>query len=226
MDKLIYIVEDDKNIRELVIYALKTAGFCGEGFENATEFYEGMSRDMPSLILMDIMLPDEDGITILKKLKNSQKWSQVPVIMLTAKTTEYDKVIGLDTGADDYITKPFGVLELISRVKAVMRRSTKGPAADEALNMGVLSVDEQKHRVSADGQEVSLTHKEFELLVYLMKNRGIVLSRDRILEVIWDYNYEGESRTVDVHIGSLRQKLGSCGDMIKTIRGVGYKIEE
>lgn len=226
MDKLIYIVEDDKNIRELVIYALKTAGFCGEGFENATEFYEGMSRDMPSLILMDIMLPDEDGITILKKLKNSQKWSQVPVIMLTAKTTEYDKVVGLDTGADDYITKPFGVLELISRVKAVMRRSTKGPAADEALSMGVLSVDEQKHRVSADGQEISLTHKEFELLVYLMKNRGIVLSRDRILEVIWDYNYEGESRTVDVHIGSLRQKLGSCGDMIKTIRGVGYKIEE
>lgn len=226
MDKLIYIVEDDKNIRELVIYALKTAGFCGEGFENATEFYEGMSRDMPSLILMDIMLPDEDGITILKKLKNSQKWSQVPVIMLTAKTTEYDKVVGLDTGADDYITKPFGVLELISRVKAVMRRSTKGPAADEALSMGALSVDEQKHRVSADGQEVSLTHKEFELLVYLMKNRGIVLSRDRILEVIWDYNYEGESRTVDVHIGSLRQKLGSCGDMIKTIRGVGYKIEE
>lgn len=226
MDKLIYIVEDDKNIRELVIYALKTAGFCGEGFENATEFYEGMSREMPSLILMDIMLPDEDGITILKKLKNSQKWSQVPVIMLTAKTTEYDKVVGLDTGADDYITKPFGVLELISRVKAVMRRSTKGPAADEALSIGVLSVDEQKHRVSADGQEVSLTHKEFELLVYLMKNRGIVLSRDRILEVIWDYNYEGESRTVDVHIGSLRQKLGSCGDMIKTIRGVGYKIEE
>ena len=226
MDKLIYIVEDDKNIREIVIYALKTAGFCGEGFENATEFYEGMSRDVPSLILMDIMLPDEDGITILKKLKNSQKWSQVPVIMLTAKTTEYDKVIGLDTGADDYITKPFGVLELISRVKAVMRRSQKASPSDEALSMGELSVDEQKHRVSAAGEEIILTHKEFELLVYLMKNRGIVLSRDRILEVIWDYNYEGESRTVDVHIGSLRQKLGSCGDMIRTIRGVGYKIEE
>lgn len=225
MEKLIYIVEDDTNIRELVIYALRTAGFQGVGFENAAGFYSQMSEAVPSLVLLDIMLPDEDGISILKKMKNNQKWSCVPVIMLTAKAGEYDKVVGLDTGADDYVTKPFGVLELISRVKAVLRRSRKAEEA-QSLAMGKLQVDEQKHQVIADGEQIVLTHKEFELLVYLMKNRGIVLSRDRILEVIWDYSYEGESRTVDVHIGSLRQKLGKCGDMIKTIRGVGYKIEE
>ena len=222
MGKWIYYVEDDTSIRELVLYALKTAEFQVMGFENAASFYKRMKEQQPDLILLDIMLPDEDGVSILKKLKSRPDTENIPVIMMTAKSSEYDKVLGLDSGADDYITKPFGVMELISRVKAVIRRSdrSKGSAGEE------LVLDEQKHEVYARGQEVSLTFKEFELLSYLMKNRGLVLSRDKILNTIWNYEYEGESRTVDVHIGSLRQKLGTCGDFIKTIRGIGYKIED
>lgn len=227
MGKWIYYVEDDTSIRELVLYALKTAEFQVMGFENAASFYKRMKEQQPDLILLDIMLPDEDGVSILKKLKSRQDTENIPVIMMTAKSSEYDKVLGLDSGADDYITKPFGVMELISRVKAVIRRSDRSKgSAGEVLKIGELVLDEQKHEVYARGQEVSLTFKEFELLSYLMKNRGLVLSRDKILNTIWNYEYEGESRTVDVHIGSLRQKLGTCGDFIKTIRGIGYKIED
>ena len=227
MGKWIYYVEDDTSIRELVLYALKTAEFQVMGFENAASFYKRMKEQQPDLILLDIMLPDEDGVRILKKLKSRPDTENIPVIMMTAKSSEYDKVLGLDSGADDYITKPFGVMELISRVKAVIRRSDRSKgSAGEVLKIGELVLDEQKHEVYARGQEVSLTFKEFELLSYLMKNRGLVLSRDKILNTIWNYEYEGESRTVDVHIGSLRQKLGTCGDFIKTIRGIGYKIED
>ena len=227
MGKWIYYVEDDTSIRELVLYALKTAEFQVMGFENAASFYKRMKEQQPDLILLDIMLPDEDGVSILKKLKSRPDTENIPVIMMTAKSAEYDKVLGLDSGADDYITKPFGVMELISRVKAVIRRSDRSKgSAGEVLKIGELVLDEQKHEVYARGQEVSLTFKEFELLSYLMKNRGLVLSRDKILNTIWNYEYEGESRTVDVHIGSLRQKLGTCGDFIKTIRGIGYKIED
>ena len=227
MGKWIYYVEDDTSIRELVLYALKTAEFQVMGFENAASFYKRMKEQQPDLILLDIMLPDEDGVSILKKLKSRPDTENIPVIMMTAKSSEYDKVLGLDSGADDYITKPFGVMELISRVKAVIRRSDRSKgSAGEVLKIGELVLDEQKHEVYARGQEVSLTFKEFELLSYLMKNRGLVLSRDKILNTIWNYEYEGDSRTVDVHIGSLRQKLGTCGDFIKTIRGIGYKIED
>ena len=227
MGKWIYYVEDDTSIRELVLYALKTAEFQVMGFENAASFYKRMKEQQPDPILLDIMLPDEDGVSILKKLKSRPDTENIPVIMMTAKSSEYDKVLGLDSGADDYITKPFGVMELISRVKAVIRRSDRSKgSAGEVLKIGELVLDEQKHEVYARGQEVSLTFKEFELLSYLMKNRGLVLSRDKILNTIWNYEYEGESRTVDVHIGSLRQKLGTCGDFIKTIRGIGYKIED
>ncbi len=227
MGKWIYYVEDDTSIRELVLYALKTAEFQVMGFENAASFYKRMKEQQPDLILLDIMLPDEDGVSILKKLKSRPDTENIPVIMMTAKSSEYDKVLGQDSGADDYITKPFGVMELISRVKAVIRRSDRSKgSAGEVLKIGELVLDEQKHEVYARGQEVSLTFKEFELLSYLMKNRGLVLSRDKILNTIWNYEYEGESRTVDVHIGSLRQKLGTCGDFIKTIRGIGYKIED
>ena len=227
MGKWIYYVEDDTSIRELVLYALKTAEFQVMGFENAASFYKRMKEQQPDLILLDSMLPDEDGVSILKKLKSRPDTENIPVIMMTAKSSEYDKVLGLDSGADDYITKPFGVMELISRVKAVIRRSDRSKgSAGEVLKIGELVLDEQKHEVYARGQEVSLTFKEFELLSYLMKNRGLVLSRDKILNTIWNYEYEGESRTVDVHIGSLRQKLGTCGDFIKTIRGIGYKIED
>ena len=227
MGKWFYYVEDDTSIRELVLYALKTAEFQVMGFENAASFYKRMKEQQPDLILLDIMLPDEDGVSILKKLKSRPDTENIPVIMMTAKSSEYDKVLGLDSGADDYITKPFGVMELISRVKAVIRRSDRSKgSAGEVLKIGELVLDEQKHEVYARGQEVSLTFKEFELLSYLMKNRGLVLSRDKILNTIWNYEYEGESRTVDVHIGSLRQKLGTCGDFIKTIRGIGYKIED
>lgn len=227
MGKWIYYVEDDTSIRELVLYALKTAEFQVMGFENAASFYKRMKEQQPDLILLDIMIPDEDGVSILKKLKSRPDTENIPVIMMTAKSSEYDKVLGLDSGADDYITKPFGVMELISRVKAVIRRSDRSKgSAGEVLKIGELVLDEQKHEVYARGQAVSLTFKEFELLSYLMKNRGLVLSRDKILNTIWNYEYEGESRTVDVHIGSLRQKLGTCGDFIKTIRGIGYKIED
>ena len=227
MNKRVLVVDDEKLIVKGIRFSLEQDDMkvdCAYDGEEALKFARENTYDM---ILLDIMLPDEDGVSILKKLKSRPDTENIPVIMMTAKSSEYDKVLGLDSGADDYITKPFGVMELISRVKAVIRRSDRSKgSAGEVLKIGELVLDEQKHEVYARGQAVSLTFKEFELLSYLMKNRGLVLSRDKILNTIWNYEYEGESRTVDVHIGSLRQKLGTCGDFIKTIRGIGYKIED
>lgn len=223
VNKTIYYIEDDVNIRELVVYALKPNGFQAVGFENARDFYKGLKSVIPDMILLDVMLPDEDGIEILKKLKRDQGLKEIPVIMLTAKSSEYDKVVGLDLGADDYVTKPFGVMELVSRIKAVLRRS-KEKEKDDVIEIEDVRLDRRQHIVQVDGELIELTHKEFELLDYLMSNRGIVLSREKILDVVWNLDYEGESRTVDVHIGSLRQKLGESGQLIATVRGVGYKF--
>ena len=225
MKSMIYYVEDDNNIRELVVYALKTSGFDAAGFDSGKTFFREMRRQLPELILLDIMLPDEDGMSILKKLKKTESMKDIPVIMLTAKSAEYDKVIGLDTGADDYVTKPFGVMELVSRVKAVLRRSGRKEQKPQNMVLDDIHLDRERHTVTVGGQPVELTYKEFELLDYLMRNQGIVLSREKLLEVVWNTDYEGESRTVDVHIGSLRQKLGESGRKIQTVRGVGYKME-
>lgn len=222
---MIYCVEDDRSIRELLVYALKSGGFDAEGFSESRDFYKALESGLPSMVLLDIMLPGEDGIEILRRLKASAKTRNIPVIMLTAKSSEYDKVLGLDSGADDYITKPFGIMELLARVKAVRRRAGAANNSTQ-LSAGGLSMNIEKHSVVADGQEVILTLKEFELLRYLLENSGIVLSRDKILEEVWGYDYEGETRTLDVHIRSLRQKLGASGGIIETVRGVGYRIGE
>lgn len=220
---MIYCVEDDDNIRELVIYTLETTGLKARGFAEGTAFMEALAFDTPELILLDIMLPGEDGLELLQKLKNSSKTKDIPVIMVTAKGAEYDKVIGLDSGADDYVTKPFGMMELVSRIKAVMRRSGKVP--DKAdLEINGVKVNVKKHEVTVNGKTVVLTLKEFELLERLMRNQNIVLTRDQLLEDIWGYDFDGETRTVDVHIRTLRQKLGESGSMIETVRGVGYRI--
>lgn len=220
---MIYCVEDDDNIRELVIYTLETTGLKARGFAEGSAFMEALAFDTPELILLDIMLPGEDGLELLRKLKNSSKTKNIPVIMVTAKGTEYDKVIGLDSGADDYVTKPFGMMELISRIKAVMRRAGKVPEKAD-LEVGGVKVNLKKHEVTADGKAIVLTLKEFELLERLMRNQNIVLTRDQLLEDIWGYDFDGETRTVDVHVRTLRQKLGEKGSMIETVRGVGYRI--
>ena len=207
---MIFCVEDDSNIRELVVYTLETTGFQARGFEEGKSFLEALALETPDLILMDIMLPGEDGISLLKRLKNSSKTRDIPVIMVTAKGAEYDKVKGLDLGADDYVTKPFGMMELVSRIKAVLRRSGAT----------------KKHEVKADGEVIGLTLKEYELLKRLMENPNIVMTRDSLLEEIWGYDFDGETRTVDVHIRTLRQKLGKCGERVETVRGVGYRISE
>ena len=222
---MIFCVEDDNNIRELVVYTLETTGFKARGFEDGSRFLEALALDTPELILLDIMLPGEDGISLLKQLKASVKTRDIPVIMMTAKGTEYDKVKGLDLGADDYVTKPFGMMELVSRVKAVLRRSRKSAVnAEDKIALGHIIMDVKKHEVSSDGKVVTLTLKEFELLCILFKNEGVVLTRDEILTKIWGYEFDGENRTVDVHIRTLRSKLGSAGKIIKTVRGLGYKI--
>lgn len=221
---MIYCVEDDNNIRDLIVYTLKTTGFEASGFADGRTFTEALAGQLPELVLLDIMLPGEDGIQILKKLKKSSAARDIPVIMVTAKGTEYDKVCGLDAGADDYITKPFGMMELVARVKAVLRRSGKQSEQTEILIVHDLNLDPEKHEVRARGGSVNLTLKEFELLRYLMKNQGIVLTRDQILEKIWGYDFSGETRTVDVHVRTLRQKLGDAGQCIETVRGVGYRI--
>lgn len=221
---MIYIVEDDSSIRELVAYTLKMAGFETDTFSNGEEFFIALSNsNQPELILLDIMLPGEDGITILKKIRNSSKTRSIPVIMMTAKGTEYDKVLGLDNGADDYITKPFGMLELISRIKAVLRRTSDNPS-DYELHAGDITVNPGKHRVMVNGENVILTYKEFEMLCMLIESKGLVLSRNKLLESIWGYDFDGETRTIDVHIRSLRSKLGESGNIIETVRSVGYKI--
>lgn len=222
---MIYCVEDDDNIRELVIYTLETTGLKAKGFAEGAEFMEALAFDTPELILLDIMLPGGDGLAILRKLKSSSKTKDIPVIMVTAKGTEYDKVIGLDSGADDYVTKPFGMMELVSRIKAVLRRS--GQTADKAdLEIDGVKMNVKKHEVTVDGQTVTLTLKEYELLERLMRNRNIVLTRDQLLEDIWGYDFDGETRTVDVHVRTLRHKLGEKGAIIETVRGVGYRIGE
>lgn len=222
---MIYLVEDDDSIRELVIYTLKNTGFDAKGFAAAGEFWEALKGETPDLALLDIMLPDEDGLSILKKLRAAGPTARMPVIMLTAKGSEYDKVLGLDSGADDYIPKPFGMMELVSRVRALLRR-TEPERKSGILQVGPVAVDLGRHTVRVSGAPVTLTFKEFELLVCLMENEGIVLTRDQLLSRIWGYDFDGETRTVDVHIRTLRQKLGVAGNYIETIRGVGYKMEE
>lgn len=220
---MIYCVEDDDNIRELVIYTLETTGLKAQGFGECGSFMEALAFQAPELILLDIMLPGEDGLTLLKKLKGSARTKDIPVIMVTAKGAEYDKVVGLDSGADDYVTKPFGMMELVSRIKAVLRRSGK-EGSKTKMSQGGVCVNVKKHEVTVDENPVSLTLKEFELLERLMRNKNIVLTRDRLLEDIWGYDFDGETRTVDVHVRTLRQKLGEKGDIIETVRGVGYRI--
>ena len=220
---MIYCVEDDSNIRELVVYTLESTGMKACGFPDGTAFMKALAFETPELVLLDIMLPGEDGISLLKKLKSSAKTKDIPVIMVTAKGAEYDKVIGLDSGADDYVTKPFGMMELISRVKAVLRR-TKREEKSTKYEIRNLMLDQKKHEVSGDGIPVTLTLKEFEHLELLIRNKNIVLSRDRLLEEVWGYDFDGETRTIDVHIRTLRQKLKSAGDLIETVRGVGYRM--
>ncbi len=220
---MIYCVEDDDNIRELVIYTLETTGLKARGFADGSAFMEALAFDTPELILLDIMLPGDDGLELLKKLKSSPKTKSIPVIMVTAKGSEYDKVVGLDSGADDYVTKPFGMMELVSRIKAVLRRTGKVEDRMDMETAGV-HVDVKKHEVTVDGKPISLTLKEFELLEKLMRNQGIVLTRDQLLTEIWGYDFDGETRTVDVHIRTLRQKLGEKGEIIQTVRGVGYRV--
>ncbi|MBQ2302783.1 MAG: response regulator transcription factor [Oscillospiraceae bacterium] len=222
---MIFCVEDDISSRELMIYTLKSAGFDAKGFPESTDFWKALETETPELIMLDIMLPGEDGIEILKKLRKKTKTADIPVIMATAKGTEFDKVTGLDTGADDYLVKPFGMMEMISHIKAVLRR-TAPKTSKNVLSTGKLSLNPDEHAVFVDGKKVVLTFKEFELLKIFMENPGRVFSRDALLEKVWGADYYGETRTVDVHIGTLRTKLGECGDYIETVRGVGYRMEE
>lgn len=221
---MIYCVEDERNIRELIVYTLESTGFPAKGLENGTELFKELDKKIPSLILLDVMLPGEDGIMILKKLKMTAQTKHIPVIMVTAKGAEYDKVIGLDEGADDYITKPFGMMEFVSRVKAVLRR-VKAEEPKNELQVGEIKINLEQHNVYVNNESVLLTLKEYELLRFLIENIGIVLTRDRLLEHIWGYDFDGETRTVDVHIRTLRQKLGEAGNTIETVRGVGYRIQ-
>ncbi len=221
---MIYCVEDESSIRELMIYTLKASGFEAQGFENSVLFWSAMKNARPDLIILDIMLPGEDGLTVLNKLRTSPVTADIPVIMATARDSEYDKIIGLDSGADDYLAKPFGMMEMVSRIKAVLRRST--PQQMKVLKYGSLSLDEQKHTVTVNGNPIMLTLKEFELLKLLLENPGRVFTRDILLAEVWGTGFYGETRTVDVHIGTLRAKLFEAGDIIQTVRGVGYKLEE
>ena len=221
---LIYIVEDDQNIREIESFALKNSGYTIMDFECAKDFYHQLAEKVPDCVLLDIMLPDEDGLEILKKIRSIPDTRKVPIMMITAKTTELDKVKGLDLGADDYITKPFGIMELISRVKALLRRSMN-MEDEKFLSAGDIFLDGEKHMVYVKDEPVDLTFKEYELLKLLIQNQGIVMSRDVIMERIWGIDFEGESRTLDVHIKTLRQKLKNTGTLIKTVRNVGYMIE-
>lgn len=230
---MIYYVEDEEDIRDLVIYTLESVGMEAKGFPDAASFYSAMKESMPDLVLLDIMLPDEDGVSVLKKLRRNPDTRDIPVIMATAKGAEYDKVQALDLGADDYVTKPYGMMELVSRIRAVLRRTARENQASkgeslsgkkEFLKSGPIEMNLKKHVVTVDGKEVQLTLKEFELLRMLLQNPDAVLSRNLLLERIWGYEFDGETRTVDVHVRTLRQKLGDAGDKIETVRGVGYRL--
>lgn len=222
---MIFCVEDDAGIRDLMIYTLNASGFRAVGFENAKELYAALADDTPELIMLDIMLPGEDGISILKRLKADARTADIPVIMATAKGNEYDKVIGLDLGADDYLAKPFGMMEMASRVRAVLRRSGRAAEKQQLIRVGGLEMNLGEHIVTADGIRVQLTLKEFELLHTFMTNPGRAFTREQLLSSVWSEDFMGETRTVDVHVGTLRQKLGSCGKYIRTVRGVGYRLE-
>ena len=220
---MIYYLEDERNIRELIVYTLESSGFHAAGFSSGTELFHAISEEKPDLILLDIMLPKENGLSILKKLKDSMTTKNIPVIMVTAKGSEFDKVTGLDMGADDYIAKPFGMMEFIARVRAVLRRSQQKESHSELMYKN-LKIRLERHQVFADEKEIALTLKEYELLKYLIENQDIVVTRDQILSRVWGYDFDGETRTVDVHIRTLRSKLGDCGRYIETVRGVGYRI--
>ena len=221
---MIFCVEDDSSIRDLVIYTLNASGFKAEGFADGGALFEALKTQKPQLIMLDIMLPGEDGISILKKLRSKSATADIPVIMATAKTTEYDRVLGLDSGADDYLSKPFGMMEMVSRIKAVLRR-TAPRNEPRTLSLGEISVNLAEHTVESAGERVQLTLKEYDMLCLFMENPGRVCTRDQLLAKIWESDYTGETRTVDVHIGTLRTKLGKCGEYIETVRGVGYKME-
>ena len=221
---MIFCVEDDRGIRELMTYTLNASGYEALGLKDGKELDEALKSEKPCLITLDIMLPNEDGISILKRLKNDERYHDIPIIMASAKGEEYDKVIGLDLGADDYLAKPFGMMEMVSRIKAVLRRSEVTNKKQELRN-GPIYLNNIKHIVTVDGKEIELTLKEYELLLLFMNNIGIVFTREHLLASIWDSNFVGESRTIDVHVGTLRNKLGNCGSCIKTLRGVGYKME-
>lgn len=221
---MIWCVEDDESIREIELYALKSMGFEAEGFEDGLSFWEALKKKQPELVILDVMLPGIDGVELLKKLKNSPSLREIPVIMATAKGTEYDKIQSLDLGADDYLVKPFGVMEMVSRVKALLRR-TKSQNAPRLLQAGGLSVNIDEHTVSVDGKRVLLTYKEYELLRLFLSRPGTAFTRDQIFSEIWGMNYLGDTRTLDMHIRTLRQKLGSYGHMIETVRNVGYRME-
>ena len=220
---MIYCVEDERNIRELLIYTLETTGFKARGVGNGNELMKALKEEIPELILLDIMLPGDDGYTILEQLKSMPSVKEVPVIMVTAKEAEFDKVKGLESGADDYITKPFGMMEFVARVKAVLRRSAR-QNEDKELHYDELYLNVGRHEVRYREEKVDLTRKEFELLQYLLENKGLVMTRNQILCHVWGYDFDGETRTVDVHVRTLRQKLGEAGNLIETVRGVGYRI--
>ena len=220
---MIYIVEDDDNIRQMEAYALRGSGFETMEFVSGSDFFAQCEKQVPSLVLLDIMLPGIDGLSILRRIREDPRLQEIGVIMVTARSTELDAVMGLDKGADDYIAKPFGIMELLSRVKALMRRVDSSRPVQYVLDE--IAIDDERHLVTVDGRECMLTFKEYELLKYLMLNRGLVLTRDRLMDVVWGTDYEGGSRTVDMHIKTLRQKLGASGAHIKTVRNVGYKIE-
>ncbi|MBQ9289970.1 MAG: response regulator transcription factor [Clostridia bacterium] len=222
---MIYLLEDDDSIRKLVIYALQSQNFEAKGFDTPTRFWAAMREEKPKLVLLDIMLPEQDGISILQQIRAQQETRHLPVIIITAKNTEYDRVEGLDAGADDYISKPFGMMEMVSRVRAVLRRTDTGGNV-KVLESGSLRVCPERHEVSVDGREVVLTYKEFQLICFLMENRGLVLTRDALMSKIWGLAAERENRTLDVHIRTLRAKLGSAGNAIETVRGVGYRFVE
>lgn len=221
---MIFCVEDDPSIQNLVIYTLQSTGFEAKGFPSGEELFKALEKEIPELILLDIMLPGMDGITILKKLRSTPLTSSIPVIMETAKGSEYDKVIGLDFGADDYLAKPFGMMEMVSRIKAVLRRTVK--QENDTIVVGNLVMNLRKHTITKDGNNIQLTLKEYELLKLFMENLGRVFTREQLLEYIWGNEYYGETRTIDVHIGTLRTKLQECGKYIETVRGVGYRMEE